>query len=174
MTPFMLADRGECSFVQKVRNMENAGAAVGIVVDSSNESIGDIVMSDDGSGAGIRIPSMLISKKDGLKLINFMTNTASKKELEQISIIASFNMTHRKSGEDDIVYYDLWYSSMSEKALDFMMDFLRVDRAFGDRVVFTPRFIFWECHGCDKKTLKEDCLGNGQYCGNTNSKMTGR
>lgn len=35
----MVADRGGCSFVQKVRNMEDAGAAVGIVVDYSDESI---------------------------------------------------------------------------------------------------------------------------------------
>lgn len=76
MTPFMLADRGECSFVQKVRNMEDAGAAVGIVVDNSDENIENIVMSDDGTGAGIRIPSMLISKRDGMKLIDFL-NTAS-------------------------------------------------------------------------------------------------
>ena len=65
MPPFMIADRGGCSFVQKVRNMEEAGVAMGIVVDNSDEDIKDIVMSDDGSGAGIRIPSVLISKKDG-------------------------------------------------------------------------------------------------------------
>ena len=72
----MLADRGDCTFVQKVRNMENAGAAVGIVVDNSNEDINDIIMSDDGSGAGIRIPSMLISKKDGSKLVSFMKSAS--------------------------------------------------------------------------------------------------
>jgi len=43
MTPFMLADRGGCSFVDKVRNMEDAGAAVGIVVDSSDEDINEII-----------------------------------------------------------------------------------------------------------------------------------
>lgn len=61
MTPFMLADRGGCSFVQKVRNMEDSGAAVGIVIDNSNEEVENVVMSDDGTGAGIRIPSLLIS-----------------------------------------------------------------------------------------------------------------
>lgn len=65
MTPFMLADRGGCSFVSKVRNMEESGAAVGIVVDSSSEDISKVVMSDDGTGNGIRMPSMLISKADG-------------------------------------------------------------------------------------------------------------
>lgn len=33
MSPFYVARRGECSFVQKVRNMENIGVAVGIVID---------------------------------------------------------------------------------------------------------------------------------------------
>jgi hypothetical protein len=62
MTPFMLADRGGCSFVTKVRNMEDAGAAIGIVIDNQKEEdISDVVMADDGTGAGIRMPSMLIS-----------------------------------------------------------------------------------------------------------------
>ena len=77
MTPFMLADRGKCSFVTKVRNMEDAGAAVGIVIDNQkDEDIKDVVMADDGTGAGIRMPSMLISQADGNKLIDFF-KTAS-------------------------------------------------------------------------------------------------
>jgi hypothetical protein len=87
MPPFMIADRGGCPFVQKVRNMEEAGVAMGIVVDNSDEDISEIVMSDDGTGAGIRIPSVLISKRDGQKLIDFL-RTASKEELEQIAIVA--------------------------------------------------------------------------------------
>lgn len=80
LTPFMIAERGGCSFVKKVRGMEDAGVAVAIVVDESDEDISTIVMSDDGSGAGIRIPSMLISKSSGDKLIDFM-KTATEEEL---------------------------------------------------------------------------------------------
>jgi len=68
VTPFFFAWRGECSFVQKVRNMENIGVAVGIVIDTM---AGSGIMSDDGTGSGIRIPSMLISKKDGERLLNW-------------------------------------------------------------------------------------------------------
>ena len=60
VSPIMLANRGECSFVQKVRNMENIGVAVAIVIDNRAEMIDEILMSDDGTGGGIRIPSMLI------------------------------------------------------------------------------------------------------------------
>jgi len=65
MTPFMIAERGGCSFADKVRNMEDAGAAIGIVIDNSNEDVDRVVMVDDGMAAGIRIPSMLISMADG-------------------------------------------------------------------------------------------------------------
>ena len=39
ITPFMMARRGECSFVQKVRNMENIGVAVAIVIANLQRSI---------------------------------------------------------------------------------------------------------------------------------------
>jgi len=64
-TPMMIAERGNCSFVAKVRNMEEAGVAVALIVDDQSEDVDDIVMSDDGTGAGVRIPSLLLSRKDG-------------------------------------------------------------------------------------------------------------
>lgn len=72
ITPFFIAERGECSFVRKVRNMENIGVSVAIIIDNSDEDIEEIVMSDDGTGGGLRIPAMLIGKTDGKKLIDFL------------------------------------------------------------------------------------------------------
>lgn len=78
----MVADRGGCAFVQKVRNMEDAGVAVAIIIDNRiNEGVNDIVMSDDGSGDGIRIPSLLISHSDGQILLKFL-KSASALELQ--------------------------------------------------------------------------------------------
>jgi len=34
LTPFYLADRGTCTFVEKVRNVEEAGAGLAIIVDN--------------------------------------------------------------------------------------------------------------------------------------------
>ena len=63
-------------------------------------------MSDDGSGAGLRIPSMMISKKDGDKILKFM-NEATLEELESIRMTASFDMKR----PDNRVEYDVWFSS---------------------------------------------------------------
>jgi hypothetical protein len=67
--------------VKKVRNMENIGVAVAIIYDDKEENIDDVIMSDDGTGGGIRIPSMLLGKTDGKKLIDFMKR-ASDSEFE--------------------------------------------------------------------------------------------
>ena len=37
------------------------------------EDVKNVVMSDDGTGLGIRIPAMLIGKKDGKILKDFLT-----------------------------------------------------------------------------------------------------
>jgi hypothetical protein len=51
--------------------MENIGVAVGIVIDDYAENIVDVLMSDDGTGGGIRIPSMLIGKGEGNRLLQW-------------------------------------------------------------------------------------------------------
>ena len=52
--------------------MENIGVSVAIIYDETEEDIENVIMSDDGTGGGIRIPSMLIGKTDGKKLIDFL------------------------------------------------------------------------------------------------------
>ena len=72
-------------------------------------------MSDDGTGHGIRIPSVLISKKDGQKLIDFMTS-ASPAELSQLAATIKFDLAR----PDNRVEYDLWFSPTSERLMGFM------------------------------------------------------
>ena len=48
-----------------MRNAERAGASLVVVVDNKAENVTNVIMGDDGTGSGIRIPSMLIGKTDG-------------------------------------------------------------------------------------------------------------
>jgi hypothetical protein len=61
--------------------MENIGVAVAIIIDDFEEDIENVIMSDDGTGGGIRIPSMLIGKTDGKKLLDYLKR-ASDEELD--------------------------------------------------------------------------------------------
>lgn len=89
--------------------MENIGVAVGIIIDNQEENVDGIIMSDDGTGGGLKIPSMLISKKDGEKLLKFI-NHATQEELNSIVILASFE----QNKPDDRVEYDIWYTSSND------------------------------------------------------------
>ena len=63
--PFVLLDRGSCTFVQKARNAEYFGAALAIIADNVDlETPNMVVMEDDGSGHSLTIPSVLLSKAD--------------------------------------------------------------------------------------------------------------
>ena len=44
-----------------MRNLENIGVALAIIIDDTDEDIDKLIMSDDGTGGGIKIPSMIIT-----------------------------------------------------------------------------------------------------------------
>ncbi|MBS1251209.1 MAG: Minor extracellular protease vpr [Anaerolineales bacterium] len=60
-----LIDRGDCTFVTKVRNAQQAGAVAVIIVDDGRGLVG---MADDGSGSDITIPSVMVSQGDGARI----------------------------------------------------------------------------------------------------------
>ena len=52
-SPIVIVRRGDCSFVQKVRNIEHGGGKLAIVVDEKDdEDAKFITMVDDGTGNG--------------------------------------------------------------------------------------------------------------------------
>lgn len=113
-TKIVIVQRGSCSFVTKVRNAERAGASLLVVADHQQEDIQNVIMGDDGTGTGIRIPSMLIGKAHGKIL---MDNAKAHKE--PVTLSAEFVMKH----PDNTVEMELWYSSANVLALDFIKEF---------------------------------------------------
>jgi len=49
------------------------------------------------------------------------------------------------SRPDNRVEYDIWYSSSNDLALDFIQDFMKLDKRLGEGALMTPRFVFWVC-----------------------------
>lgn len=105
--------------------MEKIGVAVGIIVDNTEENVEQIVMKDDGTGNAIRIPSMLIGKSEGNRLIS--------------NILAGKNLTIKVEFEmnkpDSRVEYDIWYTSSNDRALDFISNFAESDYKFKSNVL---------------------------------------
>ncbi|XP_050360465.1 ER degradation-enhancing alpha-mannosidase-like protein 3 [Nymphalis io] len=68
---FVIATRGDCTFAQKVRNIQEAGAALAIILDnvkdSSYETTALFAMSGDGKD-DIEIPAVFLFSREGLYL----------------------------------------------------------------------------------------------------------
>lgn len=104
--------------------MESFGAAVAIIIDNRFEMTDEIIMSDDGTGGGIRIPSMLIGENDGNKLMKWL-NSASEEERKQVVMMSDFVLP-----ETTVVNFDFWFTSSSDRALDFLEDFGSFEERF--------------------------------------------
>jgi len=61
-----LVERGTCTFVHKVKNCQKAGAKGVVVYNNVNDPLP--IMADDGTADSVTIPSIIISKMDGLVL----------------------------------------------------------------------------------------------------------
>ena len=126
-----------------------------LIIDDKDENVENVILMDDGNGNGIRIPAMLISKKDGSVISDYLL-----KKKEHIALLASFDLER----PDDRVEYDFWYTSSDDRALDFLRDYKANHEILGEKVLMQPHFAFWTCENCDKAVMKRDCFGNGLYC----------
>ena len=120
-------------------------------------------MGDDGTGTGIRIPSMLIGKESGKILKDFAVTSDS-----QATLSAEFTLANPNNFSD----VELWYSSNNVLALDFIKEFDKYQHQLSDYVHFTPRFVTWGCPACAADFKEEECFGNGKYCAPNHNKST--
>jgi len=175
-SPYLLmVDRGGCTFVQKVRNAQRAGAAGVIIADNTclcsagtlchsepgvNCEQREPIMADDGSGNDISIPSFLMFKEDADPV---------KAEMEANRAVR-IEMTWSLPAPDDRVEYELWSTPTDTISKNFLGDFKQVAVALGDRAKFTPQMYIYDgvrsgCQGLDgENDCYNLCTNNGRYC----------
>jgi len=154
-TIVVMLDRGNCTFVQKVRDAEDIAANAVIIVNSDDELV---TMADDGTGRNIGVPSVLISKSEGAKL------EAAVNSGKQIMVEMSWDMPH----PDNHVEWELWTSSDDMRAASFVSNFIAPALALGKSVSFTPNYgiLDGSWYGCDTAGLPcgRQCTNGGRYC----------
>jgi len=173
-TPFILmGDRGGCTFVQKARNAQHAGAAALVIADNlclcsdTNCTEGILceaiepVMSDDGSAGDVTIPSMLLYKPDADKL---------KEELKKENAYMKIEMTWNIPNPDNRVEYDLWTLPSEIISKEFHEEWKDIALNFGKSVRFTPhQYIFdgtaVNCNDSPER-CETLCTNNNRYCAN--------
>jgi len=171
MPTFLLVDRGDCLFVKKVWNAQNAGASAVLVVDDKDEPLitMDLPREDDDAAKyiqNITIPSALIDKIFGDQL------KKAVKDGEMVNV----NLDWREAvpHPDERVEYELWTNSNDEcgPKCNMLMNFLKEFKGAaqllekGGYSQFTPHYITWYCPQAFviSKQCKSQCINHGRYC----------
>lgn len=172
----LMVDRGDCTFVKKVRNAQRAGAAAVLIADDMclcshtecEESSGgtnicedtEPIMADDGSGSDVSIPSFLLFKEDADPIKEVLTKN------QQVRVSMSFSIP----APDSRVEYDMWTTPSDPLSRSILMSFKEAAVALGDEAFFTPHQYIYDgnqagCHGTDGSNMCFSlCTNNGRYC----------
>jgi hypothetical protein len=86
--PIVMVDRGNCTFVTKARNVQNLGGHMAIIINNNDDPVNKIVMADDGSASDIQIQAVLISKKDGDKIKDFIRQNEGKRDILENFVVS--------------------------------------------------------------------------------------
>ena len=155
--------KGSCSITQKVRNIEEAGGHVAIIINDKDENVEEMFLADDGHEGDISIPAILISQTDGDKLIKYYERFKdNKEEIKKIRFEIKFDIENK----NNVVNFDIWYTPDIEKVYTFLNDFDKYFKALGDTTKLGIHFVTYPHFAYDPNsyTPKEDCLGSGLYC----------
>lgn len=163
--------RGECTFVTKVRHVQEMGAQAAIIIDNIPER-GIPYMADDGSGSSISIPSILVNKEQGDiiydAVVQAMANPGTGFDnSNKVFATLAFNLPR----PDNRVEWSIWASSAGgdEDGLEeFKRDWEPVGKALGAAALLTPHYWFMNgtYQGCATEELLcvNQCTNNGRYC----------
>jgi hypothetical protein len=175
-SPFVLmVDRGDCTFVSKVRNAQRAGAAAVLIADNTclciNEDcradgggaqtceVQEPIMADDGSGSDISIPTFLLFKQDADPIKTVLKNN------KHVRVEMSFAIPSNR----DSVKYELWSTPTDPVSMPIERNFKDAAIALGEAAHFSPKMYIYDGMkaGCDQNGTDECfnlCTNSGRYC----------
>lgn len=165
----MVVERGNCTFVTKVKHAQEVGASGCVIVDNQDEKTLPY-MADDGFGSVISIPAMLIHRDDGANI-----DATVNEEGQAVMLTMAWNTPH----PDNIVEWQMWtsaddtvVSALKAEISKFKAEFDEVAGVLGDSAVLTPHYFIGngEWNSCvqknDNKPLRcgSSCTNQGRYC----------
>lgn len=149
---------GECAITQKVRVARAKGAHAVVVVDKADSpltsaNMAHAVVRNDGSADNVHIPSVLIAKDDGLKLIDAARTHA---------VVVELAWTVPSKHAVDLQF---WMSAASPESMGFLKAFAPKRRALNKVLNFVPHFTVFEIEDGEYSTKNNLCWdSDGKWC----------
>ena len=100
----------------KARHAQYAGAKMLLLIDNTDESPNSIVMADDGSGNDIKIPTVMITKKIGELMEEFLGG-----HLKSGKVGVEVRLKEKELHPLEVLV-DIFYNSLDTEVLDILVE----------------------------------------------------
>ena len=159
----ILAERGECTYSKKGFIAQQSGAHAVMVYHNDNKiNVENIIPCSDSIYNNIKIPIILINKKDGEMI---------KQYIVKEKIILSMKL-EIEGKESDFVNVDYWVNPTSLKSYDFLKNLKTINSIFGNYINFRPVYKFKNLKNQFRDDfLVDHCYQNGKFCGAEGNKF---
>lgn len=162
--PIILLDRGNCSFVTKVRNVQQVGGHIALIVNNNPyEDLKDIIMADDGRGRDLVIPGVLITYQQGEIIKKFYReNKLFPKIIENIRIEVDFEMENRTN----IVKLDFFVTSFNENYYNLLKEITEHLKILKDTIDLNVYYVTHPSYDFAEGFYRDipNCYGSGLHC----------
>jgi hypothetical protein len=152
----LLAYRGACSFSQKARNAQQAGASMLIVINVGNTPINNVIVNEESND--IYIPVALINYNDGKIIEDYIKSNSGSKILVEVNF--------SPKTEKKFIDFKFFFSSSEPRAYDLIGNITKFLDKFGDQVIFTPYYVVYQdpYYTVENPRNNINCLSKGAYC----------
>ena len=154
----LLAYNGECSIIQKARNVQSAGGSMLLLINNNDQDIKDVILEDDGSGNDIKIPIGLISLSNGRIMQNFIENNPKSRIMVEINF--------KPKPEPKKIEVKIFFSSSELKAYDLINNMMKYLDKFTDQVDLIPIYVSHQSPNYNQENPQRElnCITKGKYC----------
>ena len=154
----LLAYIGTCPISQKIRNAQNAGASMLLLININAQNISEVILEEDAQGSDIKIPVGLISQYDGKVFHNYIETYPKNRIMVEIN----FQPTIPKKK----VELKLFFSSSELRAYQMINNITNYLDKYEDQVNFVPIYVTHQLPSYDPNNAKREynCVTKGKYC----------
>lgn len=157
--PVIIVDRGSCTFVTKVRNVQRLGGKAAIIINNQEDDNLIFALNDDGTAKDITIPGILVSKKDGEILKKYLT------ENQTADVI--INIDNQFATLFDTVDLKIDFLP-NEKKVYKLLSKLKNNKDFmdGKKINFIPNYVTKNARSFKTfaHQVYSNCFCYGKYC----------
>lgn len=159
--PIILLDKGNCSYTQITRNVQNAHGYIALIINNvpGNPKSFSVTDDDTTDSDNILIPAILISKEDGNAIKQYILSNPTEKV--QIHIEVSIQRS-------EIVTIDLYTDVIEQTSYILLKEFYSYYQLLEKYIIFNPMYISYQQTFNNETEMKQNCVSNGKYCFNLN------